>query len=231
MNKIGITLAIKHWLKEPKHKYALIIIIAAIVVILDTALLVRYVQDEHKQQAIIDAQTSALGTNNVPSSIKPTTQAVASYQVAPNLPKYLVIPILNIKARITKISTNPQNQIQAPSNIYDTAWYTSSSLPGQPGAMFIDGHVSSWTANGVFYDLKKLKPGDVIQIIRGDNKSFTYVVKQLQTYSANNVNMAQVLAPVVPGAAALNLMTCTGSVISGTSEFNERLVVYSVLQS
>ena len=41
--------------------------------------------------------------------------------------------------------------------------------------------------------------------------------------------MSQVLSPVNPTKPGLNLITCTGQVISGTSEFNERLVVYTSL--
>jgi LPXTG-site transpeptidase (sortase) family protein len=97
--------------------------------------------------------------------------------------------------------------------------------------MFIDGHVSSWTADGVFYNLKSLKPGDSIQVVRGDGKTFTYTVKLVQAYNANNVNMTQALTSIDPSKPGLNLMTCTGNVIKGTSEFNQRLVVYSVLSS
>ena len=209
--------------------YRLIILIAVGIIILDVNVIVHHIQADRARQAFIKSQVSALGSNNVPSSTKPSSKVVASYQVAPTLPKYIIIPAIHVNARVTQISTNPKNQIEAPGNIYDVGWYKKSSLPGQLGAMFIDGHVSSWTANGVFYNLKQLAPGDKIQIVRGDNKTFTYVVKQLKTYSASNVDMTQALAPFTPGGAGLNLMTCTGKVITGTSEFNERLVVYSVL--
>ena len=89
--------------------------------------------------------------------------------------------------------------------------------------MFIYGHVSSWTADGVFYNLHKLKAGDNIVITRGDNTSYTYTVIKSRIYPYNNVPMNTVLAPVNSDMPGLNLMTCTGSVIKGTSEFNERL--------
>jgi LPXTG-site transpeptidase (sortase) family protein len=122
-------------------------------------------------------------------------------------------------------------QIAVPDNIYDTGWYDGSSKPGQPGAMFIYGHVSSWTADGVFYNLKKLKTGDQIIVTRGDNTTFTYQVSLTKIYPYNNVDMNTVLAPVNPAKPGLNLMSCTGQVIKGTSEFNERLVVFTSLIS
>jgi sortase A len=95
--------------------------------------------------------------------------------------------------------------------------------------MFIYGHVSSWTNDGVFYNLKKLKAGDTITITRGDNTTYNYQVVSVKIYPYNNVDMEQVLAPIDASKPGLNLMTCTGQVIKGTSEFNERLVVFTSL--
>lgn len=36
--------------------------------------------------------------------------------------------------------------------------------------------------------------------------------------------------PIIAGRPGLNLITCPGDVIPGTSQFNERIVVYAALQ-
>lgn len=172
----------------------------------------------------------ALTSKNAPSSIKPSSNAINSYSVPPNNPKYIIIPSLNISdTRIVKLGLTSGGQIASPDNIYDTGWYQNSALPGQKGAMFIYGHVSSWTANGIFYNLKKLIPGDKVLIVTGNNKFYTYQVVTSKVYPYNNVNMQQVLSPIDPKVAGLNLMTCTGQVIKNTSEFNQRLVVFTKL--
>ncbi len=177
------------------------------------------------------AVTRPPGTNeSAPSSAKPSAQTIASYKVAPDVPKYINIPAINIPAtRVMQLGLAKNNQIAVPGNIYDAGWYNQSAKPGQPGAMFIYGHVSSWQANGIFYNLKKLKPGDKVTVTRGDDKTFTYQVVSSKTYPYNAVDMNQVLAPVDPSKPGLNLMTCTGQIIKGTSEFNERLVVFTSL--
>jgi sortase (surface protein transpeptidase) len=96
--------------------------------------------------------------------------------------------------------------------------------------MLIDGHVSSWTAHGIFYGIKNLIPGDIIKIQRGDGTVFVYNVVRSQVYQSGNVDMTSAMSPVTPGQPGLNLITCTGDVIPGTSEFNERIVVYATLQ-
>jgi sortase A len=173
---------------------------------------------------------SSVDVASAPSSVKPAAQVVASYSVAPSLPKYISIPAIGISnTRIIRLGILANGQIATPDNIFDTGWYDGSAKPGQAGAMFIYGHVSSWTADGIFYNLKKLKPGDDITITRGDNQIFTYQVVTSKIYPYMNVDMSAVLSPVNPSIPGLNLMTCTGQVISGTSEFNERLVVFTSL--
>lgn len=80
-----------------------------------------------------------------------------------------------------------------PNNIYDAGWYASSSRPGQAGAMFIYGHISSWTANGAFYNLKKLKVGNDIIVTRGDSRAYTYQVVGFKVYPYDAVDMNAVL--------------------------------------
>lgn len=164
------------------------------------------------------------------ASPKPTEAEINNYTVPPDNPKYIAIPTIGVSpARVIRLGLLSNKSIATPDNVYDTGWYDGSAKPGQSGAMFIYGHVSSWTAKGVFYNLKKLEPGDKVIITRGDNKKFTYEVVSSKVYNYKHVNMRAALSPIDPSKPGLNLMTCTGQVIKGTSEFNERLVVFASL--
>jgi sortase (surface protein transpeptidase) len=180
--------------------------------------------------AVINSKN--VGVDPAPSSKKISKQTVASYTVPQSNPKYIAIPSIGISnTPIVKLGLLKSGAIATPDNIYEAGWYEGSSLPGQNGAMFIYAHVSSWTANGLFYNLKKLVAGNEITITRGDNKTYTYKVVESKVYPYNDVNMSQVLSPISSQTAGLNLMTCTGQVIKGTNEFNERLVVFTSLVS
>ncbi len=183
--------------------------------------------------AITSPPTSTQNTSksSVPSTIKPSAPAISSYVVAPTHPRYITIPKLGVDSRVLSVGVNADGALATPNNVYDAAWYKESSLPGQPGAMLIDGHVSSWATNGVFYGIKKLVAGDLIKIERGDGVIFTYSVVKSQIYPAGNVDMQSAITPVEAGKPGLNLITCTGKVSPGTSEFTERIVVYAKLQS
>src|ERR1019366_6494106 len=117
--------------------------------------------------------------------------------------------------------------LATPSNIYNAAWYNESAAPGQPGAMLVDGHVSSWTAHGVFYGLDTLAAGDKIQVERGDGQIFNYQVIKSEVYNSDDVDMNAAITPVDLTKPGLNLITCAGDVIPGTSEFNKRIIVFA----
>ena len=176
-------------------------------------------------------QVAALASNptsaGVPAEQKPSGVDINSYQVAPNMPRFLIIPKIGVKARVTKLGLKSPSVMASPSNIYDTGWYDGSSLPGQTGAALIDGHVHGPTAPGVFVKLNKLVAGDTITIERGDGSLLNYKVVKSQAYPQDSVDMNAALAPVTPGKNGLNLITCTGSVSSATGEYNQRLVVFA----
>ena len=165
-----------------------------------------------------------------PTATKPSASSVNSYEVPAANPKYIEIPAISVaKTRVLSLGSHADGSIVTPGNIYDTGWYNASRKPGQPGIMFIFGHVSSWQARGTFYRLKALAHGDQISITTGDNHTFLYQVDASQTYPASQVDMQKVLSPASRGASTLRLMTCAGSVIRGTSDFTERLVVSAYL--
>jgi len=198
--------------------FGLVLAVAAILLIVD----------QHKTEP--KPPIGALTSKSAPSSVKLKPQAVATYVVPPINPKYIAIPAIGISnTPILKLGLTSSGAIAVPDNIYEAGWYDGSSQPGQSGAMFIYGHVSSWTADGIFYNLHKLQPGDEISIVRGDTTSYIYRVIKSVVYPYNAVPMNTVLAPVDANTPGLNLMTCTGQVIKNTSEFNERLVVYTSL--
>jgi sortase (surface protein transpeptidase) len=204
---------------------------AVVVFVLGLMVSFQSAQTNHKNAAKVSALSKSTdqgnGGGSVPSTAKPSGSAVRNYTVAPDLPRYIKIPKLGVNARVMQAGVKSDGSLGTPGNVYDAAWYTGSSKPGQPGAMLIDGHVSSWTTRGVFYGLKRLVAGDIIQVQRGDGQVFAYKVVKTQTYPDNNVDMQAAVRPITPGKPGLNLITCTGRVKPGTSEFNQRIIVFA----
>jgi sortase (surface protein transpeptidase) len=189
-------------------------------------------QTNHNAKAQISALANHSGSSDVPSQQKLTTNAIKNYQVAPNLPKYLIISKLSIYARILQVGVTNTGALGTPPDIYDTAWYTGSATPGEPasdGAVLIDGHVHGPTLPGVFMNIKSLVPGDSIQIVKGDNQTYTYTVNKVMTVPVNQVNMKQLLTSYQPSSQGLNLITCGGPFDKRTWQYTKRVEVFTSL--
>ena len=170
---------------------------------------------------------SSAPAGSAPSTVKPSASAVTSYAVAPDLPKYFILPGYDTKARILPMGIDANGALKTPGNVHDVGWYNASSKPGLSGAMLLDAHVSSWTTEGVFYHLKDLKTGDTVQVQRGDGTTYTYRVVKTQTYDYQHVDMKAAVMPVNESKPGLNMITCGGKVIPGTNEFDQRIVVFT----
>lgn len=176
--------------------------------------------------------TTTTGGNDgvAPSTARVTLSDLKNYHVAADEARYITIPKLAVFARVLVAGTTKSGAMATPSNVFDTARYNGSAKPGQPGATVIDGHVSSWTTDGVFHDIKKLTAGDTIELQRGDGKKLNYTVVQTVTYDANKVDMKSLLQPVGSAASGLNLITCGGKYDSKSGEFTQRVAVFAVLE-
>jgi LPXTG-site transpeptidase (sortase) family protein len=177
-------------------------------------------------QAATANSDGSLPDNGLPSEDPPSGGGY--WRPAPDEPKRIKIPSLGVDARILKMGVMPNGEIKTPANIFDAGWLETTAKPGEYGAMFLDGHVHGPSKPGVFYNIKKLQPGDKIKIERGDGQIFTYSVVKTETYSKDNVDMVAALNTAVPGKPGLNLMTCDGR-YSAEHGYDHRVVVFAVL--
>jgi sortase (surface protein transpeptidase) len=181
------------------------------------------------KKAATTATTTQTEGSMPPNTAPVSANTIANYQVAPDLPRYIRIPKLDVYARVLQVGVTSSGALATPSNVFDTAWYTGSAKPGDAGATLIDGHVSSWTTNGVFYGLKNLVAGDQINIEKGDGTKLNYTVVTTQAYPADKVDMSALMKPVTTGKSGLNLITCGGKYDSKSGEFTQRIAVFAAL--
>lgn len=152
---------------------------------------------------------------------------LSEYKVAADAPRILRIDSLNINAKVREMGVNSAGAIQAPINIHDSGWYAGSSKPGSYGAMFIDGHASGATRQGLFAYLDTLKDGNTVSVERGDGEVLTYKVVHVETVGKDAVDMNKALRVYGDAKEGLNLMTCTGTWIKTEKTYDKRTVVYT----
>ncbi len=169
------------------------------------------------------AHQAAEGTDEKPL---PDT-SLKNYHVAASLPRALYISKLGIAARILPMGVNPDGSVQAPLGIYDSGWYNGSVQPGEIGAVFIDGHASGPTRQGLFGNLFKLVVGDTLQVEKGDGTRLTYKVVHTDVVDKDKVDMKSMLLPYGKALRALNLMTCAGTWVQNGKTLSQRVLVYT----
>ncbi|MEK7611879.1 MAG: class F sortase [Patescibacteria group bacterium] len=148
----------------------------------------------------------------------------------PAEPIRLSIPIIGVDAAIQSVglSKTGNGTMGIPSNFTDVAWYNGGVRPGTPGSAVIAGHLDGIKVpQAVFYNLKNLKPDDLVEVIDKEGRIFKFMVVEIKTYDYN--------APagdIFSGdstKARLNLITCGGNWIKSKKLYDKRIVVFTEL--
>ncbi|MEA2661071.1 MAG: hypothetical protein QOH08_643, partial [Chloroflexota bacterium] len=86
-------------------------------------------------------------------------------------PVRLLVPAIGLSAPVIPLGLNPDKTIQVPKSFSQAGWFTEGPEPGERGAAVIVGHFDAKSGPGVFYRLRALRRGDVINVaLRGGSK-------------------------------------------------------------
>lgn len=142
------------------------------------------------------------------------------------LPTRLIIPKINVDAKIVAVGVNVQGEMEAPNNASDVGWFEMGPRPAEMGSAVIDGHFDDNDGgDGVFFDLYKLRPGDRVEVENTEGAIFTFVVKESRVYEPGYADEVFNQGEGVH----LNLITCDGVWDGIKKSFTKRLVVYTDL--
>ncbi len=142
-------------------------------------------------------------------------------------PIKLAIPKLNVDVDIEKVGLDPENRMAVPTNPLNTGWYDLGSKPGETGSAVIDGHVDlPGGAPSIFYNLKKLLPGDEI-IVTSVDKTRIFRVTSVEVFPDASFPIDKVFGAT--DEKRLNLITCNGVFDRQNKNYIDRLVVFSII--
>lgn len=175
--------------------------------------------------AALAQESPAQATNIGKITASAKAQATLDYAVPVNI----MIPAINVQSVLTEVGKNPDGSVQVPAgaSVDDAAWYRYSAAPGESGAAVIIGHVDTYKSGpSVFFNLGKLKPGNVIIVQRSDGITAVFTVQAVRVYQKTNFPSAQVYGPDGAGAE-LHLVTCSGDYVNGN--YVDNTIVYATL--
>jgi LPXTG-site transpeptidase (sortase) family protein len=145
----------------------------------------------------------------------------------------MVIPKIGVDAPVTIRVMGPDGVMGAPNGRFDVVWYDFSAFPGlggYPGASgnaIFSGHVDYHPHyEAVFWDLRLLAPGDIIEVYLADGTVARYSVQWAQTITPET-DFASYCTNT--GEGLITIVTCQGTFNSATRQYDQRLVVRGVL--
>lgn len=181
----------------------------------------------------LQSQRAVAETKNLGHIPGPDVQPKAGYFMKFADPVRITIPAIGVSSALIIVGKTEDGTIDTPQKPYfdNAAWYRYSPAPGQYGASVIVGHIDSYdSSNGasVFYNLAKLKPGDLVNVERSDNTTAVFKIYATRQYKRQAIPAEEVYNPH-SGDAELRLITCAGTFDETTDEYDSNTVIFAKL--
>jgi LPXTG-site transpeptidase (sortase) family protein len=97
------------------------------------------------------------------------------------------------------------------------------------GSSLILGHVSGWTAPGIFKQTNRLVPGLQFEVEKGTREVIKYSVTNTEQLPLDQIDMSKILSSEVARQQDMKLMTCSDRYNKDARTYEERFVVYDKL--
>ncbi|MBG6184083.1 hypothetical protein IWX65_002054 [Arthrobacter sp. CAN_A214] len=188
--------------------------------------------------ATTSSTVSAIPTTPAPS---PTTAPVAPVTPAPapaptqlpvlpeSAPASFTIPSIGAGSELLSLGLRENGSLEVPPDGpgAPASWYDDSPTPGERGPAVLLGHVNATDGGpGVFADLRSLKAGDTIEVVREDGTTATFIFDRGEQYPKDAFPTQTVYGNTA--GSELRLITCDGY-DPDTGEFDDNYVVYAKL--
>ena len=139
------------------------------------------------------------------------------------VPVAVSVPALGLDEQLVDLGVAGDGTAEVPTDFDRVGWFTGGGRPGARGPTVLMGHVDSTEGPAVFFALRDLVAGDVVEVTVADGSTARYAVS-----GTSQVPKGEFPTAAVFGATAtdvLRLITCTGAFDSGARSYTDNLVV------
>jgi hypothetical protein len=144
-----------------------------------------------------------------------------------SVPTRIRISSIDLDTALSQVGLKADGSLQVPSDPYMAGWYQGSPTPGEIGPAVIDGHVDQVGGIAIFWRLRDLKPGDIIEIDRSDDSTAKFQVTSLEQFTQDNFPTHKVYGNV--NFAGIRLITCGGIFNAQTGHYSDNIVAFGAL--
>jgi sortase (surface protein transpeptidase) len=145
-------------------------------------------------------------------------------------PTHIDIPAINVSARMLSLGVNEKNELAVPpiEKADQASWYKLGPSPGELGSAVILGHVDSVKKGpAVFFNVGKLKAGDVITVARKDGSKPIFKVDSVQSFP--KAEFPTELVYDQSHEPTLKLITCGGDFDKKNRNYLSNVIVFATL--
>ena len=145
-------------------------------------------------------------------------------------PVRLEIARIGVSTGLQRLGKDRHGAVEVPSgpHRWDTAgWYAAGTRPGDPGSAVILGHVDSTSGPAVFYRLRELRRGDLVEVVRADGTRARFAVQRVEEYPKARFPTADVYYPTL--TPMLRLVTCGGAFNHKVGHYVDNVIVFATL--
>ncbi|MQY27337.1 class F sortase [Nocardia aurantia] len=183
--------------------------------------------------AVATALIAGCGSADHSRAAAANTAAASGVRTAPSIsrstPVSFKISSIDAGGSLIALGLNTDGSVQVPADYRQAGWYQKGPAPGEQGSAVILGHVDSYQGAGVFFTLKKVAPGDMIDVTRADGKTAHFKVTDVRMYDKTQFPDQVVFGP--RGGATLQIVTCGGQFDQAAKSYLSNVVVFSSLDS
>ena len=164
-----------------------------------------------------------------PALLRPPAAAPGPAAVAaPARPVAVSIPALSVAGPLEELVADPTTgELAAPADPARAGWYAAGVVPGDQGPAVIGGHVDSRNGPGVFFRLRTLRPGDLVDVTRSDGRTVRFSVIAVALYPKDRFPTEAVYGPT--SGPELRLVTCGGTFDRSARSYDDNVVVHAAL--
>ena len=140
------------------------------------------------------------------------------------VPTTVVLPD-GTSAPVVPVGLHPDGALVVPDDVRSVGWWTGGARAGEPyGSVVVAGHVDSAARGiGVFAQLKRLVPGQIVQLAAGARSASYRIASATQVPQARLAEDAGIFR--VDGEPQPVLVTCGGAFDPARHRYQDNLVV------
>ncbi|MFI6226668.1 class F sortase [Micromonospora echinospora] len=144
-------------------------------------------------------------------------------------PVSLRVPAIRVTAPVAPVGLAPDGTIAVPplERHRETGWFDGGPTPGENGPAVIVGHADTTAGPSVFYDLRRLRPGDRIEVTRQDRSVAVFEVTSVERFDKNALPGERVYGD--HRGSGLRLITCGGRFVGGSIGYADNVIAFATL--